>query len=527
MKKQILVIASALLAIATIAQAQLSMEKADWVRGPVQFLMTPQEKQQWDAVKSDADADKFIALFWAKRDPSPNTPRNEFKEEFDRRVAFADKNFAGPSQRGALTDRGRILILFGVPTKVLRKAPTAQNPIANPTQQNENETSTTEQVAGEQQTWVYDGPNAEKLFGSPHVELEFIDRLNNHDMRLQPARIDLRAAQQHIVEGEIVQPNLTEVPTYRQAEPAQQATPAAPAAPMTTLKTAALETAVADAKAGKADSKGAVFSYAQFLSPFGEFYVPAGLYIPASSGIAPDAADTFFGVVDDATGKRVTAFEEPAALMQTKGNLFVDKTLELPSGKYTAVFGLAKAGAPVVMVSAPLEINALPKDATGTSQLILSNDVQMQKVQSPVKTPYAFGQLKIIPKADLTFSNKDDLNYFVEIHNPGIAAAAAPAETSTAAPAAQAADAGHPKLQMKLEIDNSKGQPVAGSPLTEIDAAPLAGKYGPGEYAIINGIPLSQLSKPLAPGEYTLKMKIVDTVNKQSYNLEQKFRIAA
>src|SRR5437867_12272752 len=115
----------------------------------------------------------------------------------------------------------------------------------------------------------------------------------------------------------------------------------------------------------------------------------------------------------------------------------------------------------------------------------------------------------------MTFTNKDELNYFVEVHNPGLAeqsaasaAAPATAPATTTAPAAPA-PAGSPKLQIKLDLLDSKGKAVAGSPLTDAQALPLSGKTGPGEYAILNGIPLSQMSKPLAPGEYTLKVKIV------------------
>jgi hypothetical protein len=83
MKIRNVIIAAALaLAAATASFAQLSMAKADWARGPVQYLMTRDELTAWNAVKSDADADKFIALFWARRDPTPGTQQNEFREDF-------------------------------------------------------------------------------------------------------------------------------------------------------------------------------------------------------------------------------------------------------------------------------------------------------------------------------------------------------------------------------------------------------------------------------------------------------------
>jgi len=67
-----------------------------------------------------------------------------------------------------------------------------------------------------------------------------------------------------------------------------------------------------------------------------------------NSGVTPDGADTFFGIVEDTAGKRVAVFEEPAKLTASKTDLYYDRTLILPSGKYRATFGLAKAGAPVV-----------------------------------------------------------------------------------------------------------------------------------------------------------------------------------
>ena len=512
--RNFVIFAAILIAVATTSFGQLSMAKADWARGPVQFLMTKEDQAAWNALKSDAEADQFIALFWARRDPTPGTPRNEMREEFDRRVQTADQTFATARQRGALTDRGKVLVLFGAPTRAVRSGGSGgiagttspAGSIAGRTTDTEAEDTAT----AERQMWTYEGAAAEKLFSAPKVELRFIDRSGTHDLRMETPRIDFTAAQQRVVTGAITQPNLTSATMQQKPVPAPQAQPvaAAPEVPMTTLRTAALETAVADAKTQKAPGK-AMISYAEFVAPTGDYYVPIELYVPGSANLATDAADTFFGVIEDATGKRVMAFEEPAKLTASKTDYFVDRSLNLPSGKYTATFGLAKAGTPVIVTSAPLELNALTKESTGTSHLILSNNIYEMAEAAPVKSPFAFGKLKIVPKANYVFSNKDELGYFVEVHNPGIDPAS-----------------NLPKLQMKLDLLDSKGKALAGAPLSDAQALPLSGQVGPGQYAIINGIPLAQLSKPLAPGEYTLRMKIVDTISKQSYNLEQKFKIS-
>src|SRR3954466_972181 len=117
MKIRNFLIASAFMA-ATAAPgvAQVSAAKAEWAKGPVQFLMTKDETAMWQKLPSDDAALAFIDLFWARRDPTPNTPQNEYREDFEAKVKYADQNFKGGRSRGALTDRGKIFILFGAPT---------------------------------------------------------------------------------------------------------------------------------------------------------------------------------------------------------------------------------------------------------------------------------------------------------------------------------------------------------------------------------------------------------------------------
>jgi len=65
----------------------------------VRYLMTPSEAATYRAVKTEPERDDFIVQFWARRDPSPGTGRNESREEFDRRVAFANSRFTDPAVR--------------------------------------------------------------------------------------------------------------------------------------------------------------------------------------------------------------------------------------------------------------------------------------------------------------------------------------------------------------------------------------------------------------------------------------------
>ena len=74
-------------------------------------------------LKTTEERDAFISRFWARRNPAPGTAQNEFREEFSRRVEYANSHFADPSNpghNGMETDRGRMYVMFGPPDNVDR-----------------------------------------------------------------------------------------------------------------------------------------------------------------------------------------------------------------------------------------------------------------------------------------------------------------------------------------------------------------------------------------------------------------------
>ncbi|HKO54595.1 MAG TPA: GWxTD domain-containing protein [Thermoanaerobaculia bacterium] len=101
-----------------------SAKYQEWAKGPVQWLMTKEESRAWSQVKDDKAASDFIDLFWARRDPTPGTEHNEYKEEFEARVRSADRFYGMTSKRGSLTDMGRVFIVLGPPKEALSAAGT-------------------------------------------------------------------------------------------------------------------------------------------------------------------------------------------------------------------------------------------------------------------------------------------------------------------------------------------------------------------------------------------------------------------
>jgi GWxTD domain-containing protein len=110
----------AVLAIAAAPAAVPSPEFSAWGEGPVSFLMTAAEREAWSEVAVDAAARSFVERFWIRRDPTPETPENEARLEYRARVAWAEKLLSTPDGSGAMSDRGRVLIVRGAPSKVER-----------------------------------------------------------------------------------------------------------------------------------------------------------------------------------------------------------------------------------------------------------------------------------------------------------------------------------------------------------------------------------------------------------------------
>ena len=93
----------------------------EWAEGPVRYVLTTGERQDYGRSSDTASRSAFVVDFWQKRDPTPETPENEARAEFEKRVAFADARFTQQETRGSLTDRGMVFVLLGPPTYVGRK----------------------------------------------------------------------------------------------------------------------------------------------------------------------------------------------------------------------------------------------------------------------------------------------------------------------------------------------------------------------------------------------------------------------
>jgi GWxTD domain-containing protein len=88
-----------------------------WLNEDVTYIITDEERKAWKRLSTDDERENFIEAFWLRRDPTPDTEENEYKEEHYRRIAYANERFASGIP-GWKTDRGRIYIVYGPPDEI-------------------------------------------------------------------------------------------------------------------------------------------------------------------------------------------------------------------------------------------------------------------------------------------------------------------------------------------------------------------------------------------------------------------------
>jgi GWxTD domain-containing protein len=489
----------AVLLTAIAASAALSPKFAEWADGPEKHLMTKEEIKQWKAIQTDDAAAAFVDLFWARRDPTPDTPRNEFREAFDARVKFSDENFTTHRLRGSLTDRGKAFVLLGPPEQASGRAGSVSEGMSTPenTPTDSSGGIVVPRVASEEarQIWTYAHDKKPTYVRRKDFVLVFLE-VGRDDWQLgRSERSNADGILWEAVNGIIVSPNLTKAP-FSSTAPQKTYAKA--------FKDLFLDTAYKELKsAGKPAVGPAELTWGEFVSPEGQPFVSAQLYAPAGSGIAAGQKVTIFGVIENESGEILEVHEDAATMVASGADAYADKAFPLAPGSYTATFGIAADGKVLSARRTPLKIEAIDTTTSGVSPLILSENVKPLNTAWGDMDPFTFGGLKVVPKGDAQFTPKGDLWYFVELRNPGMT------------------PEGAPKVRVQVDISGktSKGPAVMNFPLNDAETAKLKGTKD--RYAVGLAIPLESF----VPGDYTMKLKVIDTVLNKTYNLQREFKV--
>ncbi len=143
-----------------------------WLEQDVVWIITDQETQAFKQLKNDEEREAFIENFWLRRNPNPDSPENEFREQHYARIAYANEHFAA-GKPGWKTDRGHIYIAYGKPDSIDShpSGGTYDRPI--------------EEGGGSTSTFPFETWHYRYLEGiGDNIDLEFVDTCQCNDYHL-------------------------------------------------------------------------------------------------------------------------------------------------------------------------------------------------------------------------------------------------------------------------------------------------------------------------------------------------------
>lgn len=432
------------------------------LKSPSGYLFTKNERKALEKLTSEQEVNKFMELFWAKRDPDLNTQINEFKVDFDARVKAADKMFAVDSTPGSLTDRGKVLILLGRPTR-------ASNLPAGSAVEGAQRDTGPYQDRGATEIWVYTKDRLPQgLVKAEEVWAVFIEtRVGSNEFildRTDPRNVAIMKILAEMPEVLVKNPKLTEVPRLGLLPGSK----AAKAEDLTVLEK------------GEVWPDGAVSFLAEGV--VSTSLNPLWLFIQLPDAVGPAAS--VVGRVAKADGGEVATFVKEIAPLSVTGGRGYEFSIPLDPGSYQLQIALLDAAkSPLASKSFTFEVSGIPETGTVISPFYWGVDVR-QEATAHLGDPFNIGGWHVIPRASNAYTSKENLAYFCYILHPALD------------------DSGKADYRVTLAVykDDKKLNENADQPVNLSQVAPDLWMFG-------NGLPLSVFRKS---GDYVLEVRLRD-----------------
>lgn len=531
-KLRLLATLAALAAAALPATAQLEKFK-DWDKSPeFVYYATDDEKKAWAEVKTDEEAQKFNNLFWGRRHPNyQTTQQNVFRSKFDALVAEADKRFALGKKRGALTERGKALILLGPPTGIGSKVETAA-PLAGAG----DEPGLPGGMRGKMilMQFQYDETTLPAWAGTKRLNLTFTIDEGANTESLDKAG-DMKKLWKKAIAAAVVNPKMTEPPKYKTREEyeaeqkaaAEAAAEAAKGPVLTADVRASLEALLAKEPHGDIGVFPIVYGdkAARLMV---QLAVPADAVpaVPAAAPAAPAAAADAPAAAAPAApapapkvallvklkdGKDAARREETPNPSKAKADLFVDWSFAVEPGEYdVALLLLDAAGAQKVTARRSVRVDPLP-EGLGVSPLLLAA-ADLPAEGSKGDEPFTFATRKFVVRGDNALRRTDGLSYMVRIYNPSVDPATKKLHLTRAISI-------KPKGGSAIEVPQPGDEPMAVPEQTGATTALVIDVAG----AIVD----EKLGDYFRAGEYTMTVKVTDVIAGKTVEAKAVFTIPA
>ncbi len=449
------------------APAETTESLLEWDESPAGFLLTKDEQKAWKNVSTEAEAHAFIELFWARRNPDPASAFNPFKADFENKVRYADEQYTWEKHRGALTDRGRVLILMGAPHYSENRFPTET------VERIEDRSVGTDEVRSNAKLWFYDPQQLPEPFGIKGSRLVFTfyeEKAESNNFILDRSHKDATMAMRAMSKAPEVyflHPDLTEVP-----KPVSVPGGAAPTA---------AQLAWLDAGSAPLDDELLVVAEVGVADP-GNRPFWLHLELPAD---AP-ALDVLAGRVSTTDGGVMSTFQIPAVPIATVTGNAYHLTFPLNPGTYKVEVAGSAGGAAQIVWSDEVVIPPTAMEGTWMTPLMFSLSVVKEDVWQ-LGSPFGYGALHLMPLTQTALPSQTELSYFGHVIRPGLN------------------EAGEPELEVKVTL-KMDGQRL-GRPLTmTLPTVAIVDDL----YVYANSINLAAMPQT---GNYKLEFKVTDKIS--------------
>jgi len=506
-------------------EAQLKRELESpyrkWLNEDVSYIITDEERAAFKRLQTDEEREQFIENFWLRRDPTPDTVENEFKEEHYRRIAYANEHFASGIP-GWKTDRGRIYIVYGPPDEI--EDHSSGGFYERPPEEGGGETSTYPF-----QQWRYRyvegiGNNVVLEFVDPTMTGEFHLTMDpsEKDALLYVPGAGLTMMEQLGMSSKTARFNNTDGTHLGQAFGGQ---------PESMMEFTRLENYTAIFKPPKTqfpDLEAQVYSKisynilpckvrvdffpvtdASVLTYVTVQFDNKDLQFTSKEGLQR-ATVNIFGRITTMTRRIVTTFEDTVIVNTAPQMLqayqalksIYQKPLPLGPGTYRLnVVSKDLTAGNMNNYEVAITVPRLDPDKASTSSVILADMIEKVPMKSIGTGQFIIGESKVRPRMDDVFKHEEKMGIYFKVYNLG-------ADQTTHKPA------GSVEYELVRSGSNERIFDVT-QDFNEIPDASAS------QMTIERFLPL----KSLLPGQYTLRMKITDKNRNQTLTPSAKFTV--
>ncbi len=492
-----------------------------WLNEDVSYIITDEERQAFKRLQTDEERQSFIEQFWLRRDPTPDTAENEYKEEHYRRIAYANERYASGIP-GWKTDRGRIYIMYGPPAEI--ESHPSGGTYERPFEEGGGTTSTYPF-----ETWRY---RYIEGIGSDII-IEFVDptMTGEYRMTMDPSEKDallyvpgagLTLMEQMGLSSKTDRFNRTDgthlgignQPTssrMNQFERLQQFAnlqkpPEVKFKDLEALVTTSIKYNVLPMKV-RADYMRMTNS--SIMTNVTLQFERRDLQFKQTEGVSK-AAINLYGRITSMSRRVINVFEDvvttevPTDLLgeAAKGASIYQKSIPLPPGMYRLnVVAKDITGGNTASYEMALNVPHYDDEKLASSTIILADTIEKVPTKSIGSGQFVIGSSKVRPRLDSTFKRDEKLGLYMQVYN------FSPDEKTQ-----------KPNGQIEYElVKNGTNQKV-------MEFSEEVAKI---ENASANQVTVEKILplKNLEPGQYTLRMKVVDKNNNQTLTPSATFTV--